>query len=101
MSALIGIFGLLLITGILWDVFETIVLPRRVTRRIRVARLFYRFSWRPWRAVATLINKKKRRETFLGIYGPISLLALLTVWAISVIAGFALLHWAVKSRFAP
>ncbi|HYX26918.1 MAG TPA: potassium channel family protein [Pyrinomonadaceae bacterium] len=98
MTLLIGIFGVLLIVGILWDVFETIVLPRRVTRRVRITRLFYRFTWRPWRAVSTLIGKKKRRETFLGIYGPISLLALLTVWAFSVIVGFALLHWAVKSR---
>ncbi len=101
MTPLLGIFGVLLITGILWDVFETIVLPRRVTRRVRVARLFYRGTWQPWRALATLIHKKKRRDTFLGIYGPISLLALLTVWAFSVIVGFALLHWAAKSRFAP
>ena len=98
MAALFGIFGVLMITGILWDVFETIVLPRRVTRRIRPTRLFYRFTWRPWRLVATLIKSKKRRETLLGIYGPLSLLALLTFWALSVIVGFALVHWAIKSH---
>src|SRR6185436_2901427 len=98
MAALFGIFGALMITGILWDVFETIVLPRRVTRRIRPTRLFYRFTWAPWRAVAAAIKNKKRRELFLGIYGPLSILALLTVWAWSVIVGFALLHWAIKSR---
>ncbi|HYV25333.1 MAG TPA: hypothetical protein VE969_08865, partial [Pyrinomonadaceae bacterium] len=97
MAALFGIFGVLMITGILWDVFETIVLPRRVTRRIRPARLFYRYTWRPWRLVATLIKSKKRRETLLGVYGPLSLLALLTFWALSVIVGFALVHWAIKS----
>lgn len=93
-----GIFGVLLITGILWDVFETIVLPRRVTRRIRPTRLFYRFTWKPWRLVAAIIKSKKRRETFLGIYGPLSLLALLIFWALSVIVGFALLHWAIRSH---
>lgn len=98
MAPFVGIFGVLLITGILWDVFETIVLPRRVTRRIRPTRLFYRFTWQPWRLLATAISSKKRRETFLGIYGPLSLLALLTFWAVSVIAGFALLHWAIKSH---
>src|ERR1051325_1508504 len=98
MGLFVGIFGVLLITGILWDVFETIVLPRRVTRRIRPTRLFYRFTWQPWRLLATAIRSKKRRETFLGIYGPLSLLALLTFWAVSVIAGFALLHWAIKSH---
>jgi len=98
MALLIGFFGVLLITVVLWDVFETIVLPRRVTRRVRLARLFYRFTWSPWWAVARAIRKHKRRETFLGIYGPLSLLVLLTFWATSVVFGFALLHWAIGSR---
>lgn len=98
MSIILGIFGVLLIAGILWDVFETIVLPRRVTRRIRPTRLFYRLTWLPWWALGRSIKNKKRREIFLGIYGPLSLLALLTFWAWSVILGFALVHWAIGSR---
>src|SRR5256885_539572 len=98
MALLIGFCGVLLITGVLWDVFETIVLPRRVTRRVRLTRLFYRFTWSPWWAIARIIRKNKRREIFLGIYGPLSLLVLLTVWAASVVFGFALLHWAIGSR---
>jgi hypothetical protein len=98
MALLFSIFGVLLITGILWDVFETIVLPRRVTRRIRPTRLFYRFTWKPWRLSAAVIKSKKRRETFLGVYGPLSLLALLIFWALSVIMGFALLHWGIRSH---
>jgi hypothetical protein len=98
MALLFGIFGILLILGILWDVFETIVLPRRVTRRIRPTRLFYSLTWPPWRLLAAVFKSKKRRETFLGIYGPLSLLALLIFWAASVIVGFALLHWAIKSH---
>jgi hypothetical protein len=98
MSIILGIIGVLLIAGILWDVFETIVLPRRVTRRIRPTRLFYRFTWLPWWFFSRAIRSKKRREIFLGIYGPLSLLALLTFWAVSVILGFALVHWAIGSR---
>lgn len=97
MAWLVGIVGLLLILTGLWDVFETIVLPRRVTRRVRLTRLFYRFTWRPWRVFAGAIKKKKRRETFLSIYGPLSLLMLLTVWALTVVLGFALLHFALGS----
>jgi hypothetical protein len=100
-TLLIGIIGVLFIIGVLWDVFETIVLPRRVTRRVRLARLFYKFTWRPWRALAAVISSKKRREIFLGIYGPISLLALLCVWALCVILGFAFLHVALSSRIGP
>jgi len=101
MALLTGTIGVLFITGVLWDVFETIVLPRRVTRRVRLARLFYRFTWQPWRAISTAIRNKRRHETFLGIYGPISLLALLTVWALCVILGFAFLHTALNSQIGP
>ncbi|HJZ79201.1 MAG TPA: potassium channel family protein [Pyrinomonadaceae bacterium] len=99
MNWLIGIIGGLLVSGALWDVFETIVLPRRVTRRVRLARLFLKATWRPWRRIAARIEKKhKRRESFLGIYGPLAFIALLVVWAATVVLGFALLHWAVGSR---
>ncbi len=99
MFFLIGFVGVLLIVVVLWDVFETIVLPRRVTRRVRMTRLFYRIIWVPWSAIARMIRKKnKRRETFLGIFGPLSLLVLLTVWAGSIVFGFALIHWSIGSR---
>lgn len=98
-SWLIGIVGVVLIAIGLWDVFETIVLPRRVTRRVRLTRLFYRFTWKPWSAIAHTIQKKhKRREIFLSIFGPLSLLALLMVWALTVVVGFAMIHWALGSR---
>ena len=100
MSRVIAVLGFVLIVITLWDVFETIVLPRRVTRRVRLTRLFYRFTWRPWQGIAKRIRKKRRRETLLGIYGPLSLLMLLVFWAVTVIFGFALLHWSIGSRIA-
>ncbi|HEV8306851.1 MAG TPA: potassium channel family protein [Methylomirabilota bacterium] len=97
MKALAGAAGLLLIFGILWEAFETIVLPRRVARRVRLTRLFYRSTWIPWSGVARRALRGQRRETFLGFYGPLSLLVLLTVWAFGLVLGFALLLWASGS----
>jgi len=85
--ALIGI--------VLWDAFETIVLPRRVTRRWRLARFFYRLTWKPWAAVARRIASRARRESFLGFYGPLSLLFLLALWAATLVLGFGVLHWSL------
>jgi len=98
MHALVGTIGVLLIVTVLWDVFETIVLPRRVTRRVRLTRLFYRTIWQPWSAAARTIHQGKRRETFLSIFGPLSLLVLLTLWATTLVFGFAFIHWAINSR---
>jgi hypothetical protein len=94
MSTLAAILGVSVILIILWDAFETIVLPRRVTRRVRLARLFFRYTWRPWSAIARSLSSGKRQETYLGFYGPLSLLLLLIVWAIGLVFGYALLHWA-------
>jgi hypothetical protein len=93
-AAIAGVFLLLVI---LWDGFETIILPRRVTRRLRLTRLFYRATWMPWSATARRMRPGKRRESFLSVYGPMSLLLLFVLWATGLIFAFALLHWAAGS----
>jgi hypothetical protein len=98
MSILIGLIGVALIIVVLWDVFETIVLPRRVTRRFRLTRLFYRVIWVPWSTIARRFKKSKARETFLSVFGPLSLLALLVLWAVALVFGFASLHWSFGSE---
>src|SRR5437870_2581103 len=92
--------GILLIVIVLWDVFETIVLPRRVTRRFRLTRAFYRSVWQPWRAVATAVKNGKRRETLLSIFGPLSLIMLLAIWAVTLVFSFAMIQWAIRAPFA-
>jgi len=89
--------GMALIVLVLWEGFETIVLPRRVTRRFRLTRFFYRNSWRPWVKMVKALIPDRRQETWLSYFGPISLLLLLSVWAGGLITGFALIHWALGS----
>ena len=88
-----AIIGGVIIAVVLWEAFETIVLPRRVMRRLRLTVLIYRSTWVPWRTLARRIPKKRRRETFLSYYGPLSLLFLFGVWAAGIIFGFALLYY--------
>src|SRR6266513_3202347 len=100
MRLLIWIAGTVLIVVVLWDVFETIVLPRRVTRRVRLTRMFYRAMWTPWSAISRLVRNRKRRETLLSIFGPLSILVLLSVWAAALLTAFAMVHWAMGSTFS-
>ena len=88
-----AVAGILIIAIILWEAFETIVLPRRVARRWRITVLFYRGTWIPWRAASRAIRRKRLRETFLSIYGPLSLLFLFVIWAGLLILGFGLLYY--------
>jgi len=93
MRVLAVIFGLALILIILWDAFETIILPRRVTRRLRLTSLFYRTIWLLCSSAVRAMHNRKRREKWLGLFGPLSLLLLLAMWAVGVIIGYAMLLW--------
>lgn len=92
--------GAVIVAIVLWEAFETVVLPRRVTRRWRLTRAYYRATWLPWRGVARRINSLKQRETFLSIFGPLSLLALFMLWAALLICGFGLLYYGASAGAA-
>ena len=98
MTILVGIAGVLLVLVVLIEAFETIVLPRRVTRHFRLTKLYYIYSWRRWALFSRFCNTPKWRETVLSWYGPLSLIGLLAVWALGMILGFAMINWASGSH---
>ncbi|HLQ11565.1 MAG TPA: hypothetical protein VK134_08170, partial [Ktedonobacteraceae bacterium] len=93
MEILAAIGGVILISGILTDSFESIVLPRRVSRRFRLSRFFYMVTWRAWSAIARKMRPGNRREYYLSYFGPLSLILLLIVWAAILVLAVALLQW--------
>jgi hypothetical protein len=97
MHILAALASIALILTVLWDAFEVIILPRRVTHRFRPTRFFYRATWMPWAAAARRIAKVSRREFVLSFYGPVSLLFLLILWAVGLVVGFAGLHRSLET----
>lgn len=95
MHWLVGFLGAALLLIVLWDAFETIVLPRHVTRSFRLSRFFFRSTWRLWTVFARGIHSIKRRETYLSFFGPLSMLLLLAFWAAMQVLAFAMLLWAI------
>src|SRR5258708_24573041 len=87
------IAGAVTLLSVLLDAFETVVLPPPVRRMFRISIWFYRNTWRPWARLASHIPSQTSRESFLGYFGPLSLIVLLGLWACSLIFGFALLQY--------
>src|SRR5947208_4309451 len=71
MSIAVCIFSLLLIATVLVDGFIAMVLPRRVNRRWRPTRIFYRCAWAPWAAIGRRIRSDRRRGAFPRGFGPL------------------------------
>jgi hypothetical protein len=86
------------------DAFNTLVLARRTRHVFRIARLYYQLTWKPFAALARMIQSPLRRESILGIYGPMSLLLLIALWGIGLVLAFGLLQWSAgmkSSEFTP
>jgi len=94
------IAGLLCFAEVLVDAFQTIILPRRASGRLRISRAILTAAWIPWRAIAGRMRRTRRRESFLSYFGPLSLLLLVVVWAAGLIIGFALFFHALGSPMA-
>src|SRR5436305_5117083 len=85
---------------VLWETFETIVLPRRVTRQFRLTRYFYRSTGQPWCWLALRRGTRKKHDSLLSYYGPLSLLLLLALWAVTLVIGFGLLHYGLHDKLS-
>ena len=96
MRVVLAIAGIAIILIILWDAFETIILPRRVTRRLRLTSLFYGTIWMICSRMVRTMHNRKRRDKLLGMFGPLSLLMLLGLWAAGLILGYAIILWALQ-----
>jgi Ion channel len=68
-----------------------------VSHSWRPARLYYHSAWFVWRRVAGRFAPGRRRQTFLSVFGPLSLLGLFALWGAGLITGFALLHWSLET----
>jgi hypothetical protein len=95
MSYLMLIVSLILIALVLWDVFEAMLLPRRVSRRLRFTTLLRVYTWNLWTAVARRMRPGKRRDSYLSFFGPLFTMMLFVAWGAGLILGFALLHWSL------
>lgn len=82
------LISIVLIVAILHDAFEVMLLPRRVKNKTRIVRFFFDGTWALWSAIGRRFSNAERRNGFLALYGPLSLVLMLIVWAIGLVLAF-------------
>jgi hypothetical protein len=92
-------FGILCLFAVLFDAFQTIILPRRASGRFRLTRIFFVVTWKPWAFFVKRLRHPRIREAAYSYYGPMSLIFLLAMWAVGMVIGFALVFFALGSPF--
>jgi Ion channel len=101
MDELIFVAGLVLFGIVLWDIFQTIVVPRPTPGRLRLARYVIRPTWRAWRSVGTRARDPQRADWFLGLYAPATTILLFVVWLGLIIVADGLMFFALHGEITP
>lgn len=92
--------GLTFLAVVLLDAFQTIILPRRPAGRLRITRLFFLATWIPWRTATGWLPSRRLREQGYSIYGPLSLLLLIGLWALLLVLAFGLIFYGIGAPFS-
>ncbi|HEX7431277.1 MAG TPA: hypothetical protein VF293_03700, partial [Candidatus Limnocylindrales bacterium] len=69
METIAFVLGILLLILVVWDLFETIVVPRPSPGWFRIARYLVRGSWRVVRAIGRG-RDGRTHDTLLGLFAP-------------------------------
>lgn len=96
-----GLLGMAIVGAVLWDVFQSVVVPRPSPGRYRIARNMTRAAWRLTRAVALRLSSPKRRNGVLGVFAPAIVLLLLAAWVVVLLLGYGLLVYALRGEWRP
>jgi hypothetical protein len=100
METIAFVLGILLLILVVWDLFETIVVPRPSPGWFRIARYLIRGSWRVVRAIGRG-RDGRTHDTLLGLFAPAATLALLVAWLSTLIIGFGLVLFALRDQLSP
>ena len=92
--------GWLLVVLVVWDLFQTIVVPRPTPGRFRIGRYLVRGSWRFVRAIGH-DRAGKTRDTLLGLFAPAMTFALLLAWLATMVLGYGLMLFALRDQLRP
>lgn len=101
MDALIFALGAALLAFVLWDIFQSVVVPRPTPGRLRIARYLIPPTWRLWRALGLRRRTGLERDWLLGLYAPGAAILLFGMWILLIILADGLMLWGVRHEIRP
>src|ERR1019366_7490185 len=93
--------GAVIVLVTIYDVVQSVVMPRPAVGRIRLSFTLIRGGWRVWRKLAERPKKLQTRETAMAAFAPMMLVGLLVLWGFSFIIGYALIFSGLHDGLQP
>jgi hypothetical protein len=100
MEAPLFVLGLLVLALTLWDIFETVVVPRPTPGWFRISRYLVRGAWHGLKAIRDG-RPDRSYDRIFGLFAPAMTVVLLAVWMSTLILGYGLLMYALRDQLQP
>jgi hypothetical protein len=97
------ILGMLLVVAALNDVFQSVIVPRAVGRKLRPSYFQARVLWWSWPRLARILHPadENAREDFLAVFAPLNLVLNLMTWSLLMLIGYAAIFYALSDQVRP
>ena len=92
--------GIFLLALAMWDLFQTVVVPRPTPGWFRIGRYLVRGSWRVLHALRDG-PRGRSYDNVLGLFAPAATVALLAAWLVTMIVGYGLILYAIRDELHP
>lgn len=92
---------MLIVAAALYDVFQSVVVPRWTARTLRLSPFLIDLLWPVWSRVGGRLRPAQRREDFLGTFAPLALMLVLLIWVVGLIFGYGLMVQALGGELRP
>ncbi|MDQ6883928.1 MAG: potassium channel family protein [Candidatus Dormibacteraeota bacterium] len=93
--------GIALLLVILYDIFQSVVLPRPAINKLATVRYLIRGIYWMWRWVGNRISSIPRRERWLATYGPVAVLTIFVAWGLALVLAYGLIIDGVRDELHP
>src|SRR3984893_8779965 len=93
--------GLVILLVVLYDIFQSVVLPRPAINKLATVRYLVRGLYWIWRWAGNRMDSIPRRERWLATYGPVAVLSLFGFWVLALVLGYGLIIDGVRDEMRP
>ncbi|MBX9693084.1 MAG: hypothetical protein K2Z81_11915, partial [Cyanobacteria bacterium] len=94
--------GIIIILVVLFDIFQTVLVPRYTPSSLRFMPVFIsRVAWPVFRSFSRLIRNETLQDLFLGTFAPLVFVCMFLLSLAVLTFGYALIMDSMGSEFAP
>ena len=93
--------GIVLLLIVLYDIFQSVVLPRPAINKLATVRYLVRGIYWIWRSVGNRMDAIPRRERWLAAYGPVAVLTIFVAWGMALVLAYGLIIEGVRDEMRP